>query len=1134
MSGLLTPAQFVAKWTPVTLPERAASHEHFIDLCRMLGQPTPAEFDATGAEYTFEKGVAVTGAASAGSQGERGFADVWWRGRFAWEYKRKGKYRDLTEAYRQLCQYREALENPPLLVVSDIARTEIHTNFTGTAKQKHVIQLTELAEPRGLGLLRRVFTDPDSFRPTLTPERVTEDVAKEFAQLAQRLRDRGDDPHVAAHFLMKCMFCLFAEDVDLLPGDLFKRSLRTRRNELAALTANLTALFDRMRTGGDFGVDAVPHFNGGLFDESPALRLLPGHVHTLLRAADFDWGSVEPAVFGTLFERSLDPNTRAQIGAHYTSREDIMLIVEPVVMAPLRREWEAVKTNVEAQLARRRSAGTPRTRAAADRAIHKALQDFVHRLASIRILDPACGSGNFLYVAIQQLLNLEKEVITFAARPDISLPLLPQVRPTQLLGIEINPYAAELAQVVIWIGYLQWMRDNGFSAQRTPILEPMQTIENRDAILDFLPLPPGEGRGEGIPSPSKGEGEGEGEKRTAVPAQWPDADFIIGNPPFLGSKLFRQQGLDDAYVSALYEAYDLPKISDLCCYWFELARRAIHKRSRAQRFVSDGTDISIIDKHGKKRPLVTDPSPDPFFMPVRAGLLATQGIRGGENRAVLKRIKETGDIFMAWSDRQWVLDGAAVHVSIVGFDDGAEANRALDGVAVASVNSDLTSCLDFTEAKTLQENEGLYVRSPEKGAKFEITYGHARDLLPQPNPNGRPTSDVLRPWINGKDLVNGRPSDWILDFDQCETESKAAGYGEAFEHVRKAVLDARLKNRDPRVRENWWRFRRSGDGVRAAALRQPRLLGTTMVAKHRLFQWIDSAIQADKTIPIFARSDDYFFGVLHSSIHELWALRMGTQLEDRPRYTPTTCFETFPLPWPPGSEPTDHDAYLRISEAAKELNDQRERWLNPQEWIAPSPATSTPRMILPTCPPKPGPSSASPPSWPAPPRTPGSRNAPSPISTTSARPGSASPTTASTAPSSPPTPPSIPKATGPRIGPPSGPTPAPAGRCPTIIPSPTSAAKPTSASSPTSSASTSPGLRNPTADGLHLDAEPLDSILLGHVMAHNLSMADPLSCLERHVPIPEIGQESALFRSAVLLPRIGSHLCLGRSGHPDS
>ena len=213
--GKMTPAQFVQKWSPVQLPERAASQEHFIDLCRLLGQPTPAEQDATGAEYTFEKGVQVTAAASAKAKGERGFADVWWKGKFGWEYKRKDKYKDLAEAYRQLWQYREALGNPPLLIVSDIRRTEIHTNFTGTAKQVHVIRLEDLPKPESLPLLRRVFTAPQSFCPTVTTEKVTEEVASRIGALAQSLQKWGDkDPQTAAHFLMKCMFCNAPQKLD--------------------------------------------------------------------------------------------------------------------------------------------------------------------------------------------------------------------------------------------------------------------------------------------------------------------------------------------------------------------------------------------------------------------------------------------------------------------------------------------------------------------------------------------------------------------------------------------------------------------------------------------------------------------------------------------------------------------------------------------------------------------------------------------------------------------------------------------------------------------------------------------------------------------------------------------------------
>ncbi len=799
----LTPARFVAKWKPVELSERAASQEHFIDLCRVLGQPTPAEHDPTGAEYTFEKCVVPTAGASRGAEGDRGFVDAWWRGKFGWEYKRKGKYRDLAEAYRQLCQYREALENPPLLIVSDIARIEIHTNFTGTAKQIHAIALDEMAEPRALDLLRRVFTAPGSFKPDVTAARITEDVAKQFGSLAQSLRSREHDAHAAAHFLMKCMFCLFAEDVSLLPGNLFTRLIEATRKDPAKLTDRLTELFATMSTGGDFGVETVAHFNGGLFDDSPALRLTAADIDMLLAAARLDWGAVEPAIFGTLFERSLDPNTRAQIGAHYTSRDDIMLVVEPVIIAALRREWEAVKADVERQLDRRRKVTTKKTKDKAEKDVGQLLQDFIHRLATVRILDPACGSGNFLYVAIQQLLHLEKEVITFAARPDIALGLFPQVRPTQLHGIEINPYAAELAQVVIWIGYLQWMRDNGFAAPRNPILEPLQTIECRDAILEFSP------------SPSQGEGRGEGEKPLAKPASWPDADFIIGNPPFLGGSLI-WEALGTEYRDKLWASFDIPGFSDLCCYWFELARRAIAKQPT-----------------------------------VRAGLLATQAIRGGVNRTVLERIKETGDVFCAWSDRDWILDGAAVHVSIVGFDSGREKTHVLNGLPVREIHTNLATGADTTEAASLVENHDLSFRGTQKSGAFDLDCGSANVLLTEPtNANQRHNAWVLFPWLNGSAITGRNPGTWIIDFGVDATLEDAAGFQRPFEHVKAKVKPQRDKNKREHRRENWWLHAETCPGMRVAISRLNRFIATPRVSKFRLYAWYSTRVLPDDGIYI--------------------------------------------------------------------------------------------------------------------------------------------------------------------------------------------------------------------------------------------------------------------------------------------
>jgi hypothetical protein len=889
-------ATFITKWRRAALSERAASQEHFLDLCRLLGQPTPAEHDATGAEYTFEKNVAgMIGPGSAGSRGDRGFADVWWKGKFGWEYKRQGKYRDLTEAYRQLCQYREGLDNPPLLIVSDINRIEIHTNFTGFGTEVHVVELDRLHEAGQLDLLRRVFTDPDSFRPDLSAESITQAVAKEVGQIAGGLRDRGYDPHDAAHFLMKVMFCLFAEDVALLPNGLFEKLLDRSQRDPARLRSQMNQLFAAMRTGGDFGVDEIAYFNGGLFDDDDAIELTEEEIAALLRAARQDWGAVEPSIFGTLFERSLDPSKRSQIGAHYTSREDIMLVIEPVIVRPLRRKWEATKDAIDEQFERRRSAKTKATRGKADGEIRNLLDGFLEDLASVRVLDPACGSGNFLYVAIQQLLALEKEVILFASSPEIGTGgLLPRVRPTQLAGIEINTYAAELAQVVIWIGYLQWMRDNGFNAPNDPILEDIATIENRDAILAWT-----DADGNAIPDWRSGA-------VCTGKAEWPEADFIVGNPPFLGTKMLRAN-LGDAYVVDLFKNYTkrIPNFSDLCCYWFELAREAL------------------------------EGSPS-----VRVGLLGTQAIRNGKARRVLERISETGQLFNVWSDRIWMLDGAAVQISIACFaKDAAEKAIWLDGSIVTHINTNLTTGVDVGQATALPENEKIAFIGDVKGGPFDIKQGNARVLLATPTPNDESPIQVIRPYVNGIDVTRRPRSEWVIDFGVNATIEHSAAFGDAFEQVRKTVKPMRDAGRPSR--SEWWMHMRPCPSMREQIEHLPRYLATPVLTKYRLFRWLVNPTLPDHQLVVFSVFNDYFFGVLHSAIHEHWTRCLGTQLREAEsgfRYTPTTCFETFPLPWPPGGEPAEGDAlrplHDAIAEAARILDEQRERWLNPPEWIA--------------------------------------------------------------------------------------------------------------------------------------------------------------------------------------------------------
>ena len=334
----MTPQEFISKWQDVTLSERSACQQHFLDLCELRGQPKPADVDKDGSWYTFERGVSK-------NVGGKGWADVWMKGHFGWEYK--GKHKDLARAYQQLLQYREDLDSPPLLVVCDMDRFEVHTNFTNSVKTEHAFDLDGLAEPDNLDVLRKLFTDPDALRPGETTASITERAAKQFAVLADGMRDRGIEPHRAAHFLMKLMFCMFAEDIGLLPDRLFSKVLSGAKSDPRRLAQLLGSLFDAMSTGGLFGADEILHFNGGLFADADVVELTATEIRTLTKINDYDWSSVEPSIFGTLFERTLDPAKRSQIGAHYTSREDIETLLEPVMMTPLRREWDDVCTRAD-------------------------------------------------------------------------------------------------------------------------------------------------------------------------------------------------------------------------------------------------------------------------------------------------------------------------------------------------------------------------------------------------------------------------------------------------------------------------------------------------------------------------------------------------------------------------------------------------------------------------------------------------------------------------------------------------------------------------------------------------------------------------------------------------------------------
>lgn len=879
----VTPQQFIATWKNNSLTEKGGAQPHFEDLCQLLGVDPPRQYG----EYCYEQDLKKM-------HGGVGFADAWKRGCFAWE--NKGPDKDLGPALMQLKNYAGALDNPPVLVVCNRERIEIHPCFTGYPSTPRVIPLDDIGQPENLQALRWLFSPEEihRLRPLRSNAAITAEAAGEFAKVAKSMRGRGLESQQVAHFLIQCIFCMYAEDEGLLHNgisdnpQIFTVILKSARDDTERAAKRIANLFTAMQKGGSYGNDDISWFNGGLFKVIDVPPLVADDLATLRKAAEtLDWRAIDATIFGTLFERGLDPEARAPLGAHYTDVETIAKLIRPLIVEPLASEWGAIKPLLQ-------KAQGKGPRSVPYKAAMKAFQSYLERLKNFRVLDPACGSGNFLYLAMHALKDLEHAAQVDAELLGFGRQIGIETGPANILGLEINEYAAELARVTVWIGDIQWSQRNGQPVARNPILRTLDGIQHQDALMNA----------------------------DGSEAQWPVTDVIVGNPPFLGDrKMIRELG--ESYTTALRKLYagKVPGGADLVCYWFHKAREQI-LAGLAQR----------------------------------AGLVSTNSIRGGANRKVLDAIVECAAIVNAWSDEAWINDGAAVRVSLVAFGNLEEVGAWLDGQQVSRINADLTAAidssneLDLTRAMRLAENEGASFIGTQKNGPFDIPGDTARAWLAVPNPNGRPSSDVVRPWANGMDVTR-RPSDtWVIDFDKM-SEEDASLYERPFEHVSANVKPTRLHLRRDWHRTHWWCHGDPRPAMKRNLKKLPRCILSPRVSKHRVFSWFSSVTVPDSAVVAIARGDDTTFGILHSRFHELWSLRLGTALEDRPRYTPSSTFETFPFPV--GLTPADTQGQpraegelqlppvaaehlpvaVKIAGAAQRLTSLRDNWLNPAEWV---------------------------------------------------------------------------------------------------------------------------------------------------------------------------------------------------------
>jgi hypothetical protein len=957
---------FIQRWQHNTASELATAQSFVMELCALLGvdkpHPTPEQ------TYMFERPVTFDNADGSTRPGR---IDCYRRGHFVLEAKKlkagshtKGFDDGLLRARAQGEKYARTLPaaegRPPFVLVVDVGTViEVYAEFSKTGgtytpypdPRSHRLRLADLARPEVQDRLRRIWTDPDSLNPARISAQVTREVAALLAQLAKSLEGNGANfkpnqppalmqqaqvaPETVAAYLTRCLFSMFAEDVELLPKGAFLGLLQTHRGDPATLQQMLRILWADMDRGGFSAALAKPvlHFNGKLFkgagQDGYSLLLTPEQIDLLIAAAKSNWREVEPAIFGTLLERALDPTERHALGAHYTPRAYVERLVLPTVIEPLRADW----ANAQAAalvLAHEAAALEGKAMEAKLAEARAEVKKFHHQLCTTRVLDPACGSANFLYVTLEHLKRLEGEVVNQLEALGHTQDQLgfegETVTLQQLRGIELNERAAALAELVLWIGYLQWhIRTRGNAAVAEPVVHNYGNIKCRDAVLawDAQELAYDDtgkllSRWDGTTFKTHPvTGEQVPDEAAQVPqwryvgarqAQWPQADFIVGNPPFIG-KLLMREALGDGYVQALRGAWpEIPESADFVMFWWH------HAASQ------------VATGHTR-----------------RMGLITTNSLRQAFNRRVVQAALDKGThLGMAIADHPWVdsANGAAVRIAMTVLAPGAGEGSMLSVTAEQTgdfgevavtlserrglIHADLSAGANVAAACPLSANQRLSNTGYLLGGRGFVLTGEEADEL-----RGYPE---CVPWIfplfNGNDITSIPRGYWVIDAHGMTEEKLRSQAPQIWQKLHDTVWPERQINADPRVRANWWLFRRSNEQLRESSQGLSQLIVTAETAKHRLFTFIDGNSRPEHRLVVIASTEAFHLGILSSHLHITWALASGGTLEDRPIYNKSRCFETFPFP--------DEDTGLtpplreRIAQLAEQIDQHRKRVLAPE------------------------------------------------------------------------------------------------------------------------------------------------------------------------------------------------------------